>query len=169
MAAKLSFFKIVGNDLFAHTKRRGFIAFLSGLVFEPGFHFLFGYRFVQVLYRRRFRRTAKIIWRINSMMYGCYFHLTSEIESGLYLPHPTGIVIGEGVRIGKNVTLYQSVTIGKGKEENSYPYIANGVTIFPNSVVFGDIVIGESAIIGAGSIVKRNVLPNTVFKEGQSK
>jgi len=160
------FLQIVSQDLYACTKRKGLIAFASALVFEPGFSFLFVHRLVTMLFERRFQRLAKILWRINSMLYGCYFHISAKIGPGLYLPHPTAIVIGEGVSIESDVILYQSVTIGKGKGENDYPVLSSGVVVYPNSVVFGNIVIGAGAVIGAGSIVGKSLADGEVFRDG---
>lgn len=83
-------------------------------------------------------------------------------------PHPVGVVIGEKVKLGHNCTIYQNVTIGvhashKGPEEWKYPEIQDNVTIYPNSVVVGDIVIGKNSIIGACSFVNKSFPPNSII------
>jgi serine O-acetyltransferase len=158
------FLETVKKDLFACTRRNGLKAFLSALVFEPGFSFLFVHRFVQLLLEHGFQRVAKIIWRFNSMLYGCYFHISAQIGPGLYLPHPIAIVIGEGVRIENNVVLYQNVTLGKGKNENDYPLLKSGVIVYPNSVVFGSITISEDVVIGASSVVRQSLPKGAIFR-----
>lgn len=85
---------------------------------------------------------------------------SSIIGENLYIPHPFSIVIGGGVKIGNNVTIYQNVTIGrKNKDIPEYPKIGNNVTIYCNSTILGNITIGDGAIIGAGSVILRDVAP----------
>jgi len=73
------------------------------------------------------------------------------------LPHPVGIVIGYKVRLGYDCTVYQNVTIGAKSNEDAanlkYPILGNNVTIYANSVIIGDLKIGDNAIIGAGTVV----------------
>lgn len=81
------------------------------------------------------------------------------------LPHPLGIVIGEGVKIGKSCTIYQGVTIGRlNKETSAYPRIGNNVTIYTGAVIIGDITIGDDCIIGAGCIVKSSLEKGTILR-----
>jgi serine O-acetyltransferase len=63
------------------------------------------------------------------------------------------------VRIGKNCNLSHSVTIGykqRGSRQGA-PVIGDRVYIGPNSVLVGDIHIGNDVAIGAGSIVVKSV------------
>lgn len=90
--------------------------------------------------------------------YNCCISSKSNIDKSLFLPHPIGIVIGEGVKIGKNVTIYQNVTLGrKYKDIPDYPIIGNGVIIYCNSVIVGNVKIGNNAVIGCNSVVLRNI------------
>lgn len=94
--------------------------------------------------------------------YGCCISPKAQIGKNLTLPHPIGIIIGEGVKIGDNVTIYQNVTLGrKNKDISEYPKIGNDVTIYCNSVVVGDISIGDNTIIGCNSTVLKSVEPNS--------
>lgn len=94
--------------------------------------------------------------------YGCCISPKAEIGSNLMLPHPLGIVIGEGVKIGDNCTIYQNVTLGrKNKDIPEYPIIEDGVTIYCNSSVVGNITIGKETVIGCNSIVLKSVEPNS--------
>lgn len=81
-------------------------------------------------------------------------------------PHPLGIVIGYKVQIGEGCKIYHNVTIGTKETQNfkegRYPTIGDNVIIYPNSIIIGDIKIGNNAVIGAGSIVLEDVPPNTI-------
>lgn len=104
---------------------------------------------------------AYLLSRLNIACSACHLHPKSRMGGGLSLPHPTAVVIGEGVTAGENVTIYQSVTLGIGSD-GGYPSIGSGVTIYPGAVVVGAITIGDGAIIGANSFVASSVEPGAV-------
>ena len=94
--------------------------------------------------------------------YNCYISPKAEIGNNVSFPHPTGIVIGEGVKIGENCTIYQNVTLGrKNKDIAEYPSIGNNVTIYCNSTIVGNIEVGENSIIGCNTVVLKSVEPNS--------
>lgn len=93
-----------------------------------------------------------------SNKYGCYISPKAVIGKNLTLPHPIGIVIGEGAKIGNNVIIYQNVTIGrKNRNVPKYPIIEDNVIIYCQSTIIGDITIGKNSIIGSNSVVLENV------------
>ena len=73
----------------------------------------------------------------------------------LQLPHPFGIVVGDGVSIGDDVKIYQNVTLGQSK--GCYPSVGNSVIIYPNAIIAGGYKIGNQAVVGAGSVVTSDV------------
>lgn len=85
----------------------------------------------------------------------------AEIGPGLRLPHPTGIVIGEGVRIGSRVTIYQQVTLGGQRSGDwaggRYPQVGDDVTLFSGARLLGAMTVGDRAIVGANAVVLRDV------------
>jgi serine O-acetyltransferase len=85
----------------------------------------------------------------------------ASFGSGLRLPHPTGIVIGGGVRVGDDVTLYHHVTLGA--KHDGYPRLGESVIVWPGAIIVGDIVIGESSVVGASVFVDRDVPAHTTF------
>lgn len=94
--------------------------------------------------------------------YGCIISPSAEIGYNFKLPHPVGVVIGEGVKIGNNCIIYQNVTLGrKNRDIAEYPAIGDNVTIYCNSVLVGNINIGDNTIIGCNSTILRDVEPNS--------
>ena len=79
------------------------------------------------------------------------------------IDHATGVVIGETAKIDKNVSIFQGVTLGgKGNERgDGHPKIQSGVSIYASSTVLGNITIGKNSTIAAGSLVLKDVDPNT--------
>lgn len=92
--------------------------------------------------------------------YQCRISPGSEIGANLSLPHPNGIVIGKGSKIGKNVTIYQQVTIGQN--HGKYPVIGDNVIIYSGAKIIGDIYIGDNCVIGANAVVVDNVSENSI-------
>jgi serine O-acetyltransferase len=155
------------EDLRANGRRSGLVGLVWALVFSPGF--------VQILLHRAScatmrggppgRLLSSLIWRVSVHLSGCYFSRLAEIGPGLRLPHPVGIVIGDSVKIGRNVALYQNVTIGLAEavedgSEKAYPEIGDGVTIYAGAVIIGPIRIGKGAVVGANAVVTRDVPEN---------
>ena len=96
--------------------------------------------------------------------YGVYIHRDAQIKPGLSLPHPIGIVIGQGVNIGENVVIYQHVTLGGARrgdwKANNYPTIGDGTVIFSGAVIVGKVNIGKNCVIGANAVVTKDIPDN---------
>lgn len=103
----------------------------------------------------------------------CIPNLENFKQKQTKFPHPIGIVINKNVKIGNNCTIYQNVTIGSGKRPpptgTDCPEIGNNVTIYANTVIAGGIKIGDNSIIGAGSIVIKDVPANTTVAGNPAK
>ena len=94
----------------------------------------------------------------------CEFDIR-DIPKSTFFPHPVGIVIRSGTRIGENCIIRQNVTIGIRKDEiNERPAkIGDNVIIGANAVILGSVTIGNNVVIGAGSIVLINIPENRVY------
>lgn len=82
-----------------------------------------------------------------------------HFENDLRLVHPYNVIIHPGAVLGRRVTVYHNVTIAtvlSGPRKGT-PVIGDDVTIYPNSVIMGDIHVGDGATIGAGSVVVHSV------------
>lgn len=75
------------------------------------------------------------------------------------LPHQLhGIHISNNAKVGKNVVIYQNVTIGvKSNTDYSAPTIGNNVTICAGAVVIGNVTIGNNVTIGANAVVVKDI------------
>lgn len=79
----------------------------------------------------------------------------AQIGKNLRVPHPDGVIIGDGVVIGDNCTIYQQVTLGQSY--GMYPTLGDGVIVYAGAKVVGGVHIGDFAVIGANSVVVRDV------------
>jgi len=88
------------------------------------------------------------------------------VGKGLSLYHGHALVINQGVVIGENCALRNSTTIGHKKlADGSFsacPRIGNSVDIGANVCIIGDITIGDNVIIGAGTVVTKNIPADSV-------
>lgn len=85
---------------------------------------------------------------------------TACIGDNLQIRHYPGVIIGAGVCIGDDCTLYQSVTIGQNR--GLFPKLGNNVIVYTGAVIVGDIKVGDNAIIGANSVVTKDVPDNAI-------
>ena len=88
-----------------------------------------------------------------------------QIGKGLRIFHGQALVINEQVKLGNNVTVRHSTTMGNKAAGSGYPVIGDNVDIGSNVCILGDITIGNNVTIGAGSIVVKSV-PNGVTVAG---
>ena len=87
-----------------------------------------------------------------SIVTGADIPINTNIEGGLLIPHPNGIVIHPDVRVGVNCLIFQQVTIGS-TSRSTPPTIGGHVDIGAGAKVLGDIRIGDHAKIGANAVV----------------
>lgn len=87
--------------------------------------------------------------------------------------HPIGIVINGSVKVGYECLIRQNVTIGRGSYKEStgreYPVLGNRVQVGANAIIIGGITVGDDAIIGAGSVVVKDVPANAVVAGNPAK
>ena len=162
--SSLSLWEIISRDRARYNdKRQGMIGTIESFMFAPGFATILRHRIAVRLYRggKASKLFGLLIWRHNISVSSCHLSLKSQIDPGLFLPHPTGVVIGDGVHVGPGVTIYQGVTLGMGSD-GRYPKLHGGVTIYPGTIVIGGIAIGASATIGANSFVSKSVAAGMV-------
>ena len=92
--------------------------------------------------------------------YGVHIGTHIEIGPGLHVVHGDGIYVNVK-SIGSNFTVYQSVTFGSIKDMHK-PIIGDNVTVNPGAVIYGDVVLHDGCIVGANSVVNKDVAENDV-------
>ena len=99
------------------------------------------------------------------MIFCC--QIPTRYWKGVRFPHPVGIVIGDGVRIGRDVRIYQNVTIGLtenivGADESQYPQLCDEVFVYAGAVIIGGVTIGSRSVIGANAVISKDIPPDSV-------
>ncbi len=136
---------------------------LSVVFLYAGFHALVWHKPAHFLYRHHRYTFARLISQLGRHFTGIEIHPGATIGKNLFIDHGMGIVIGETAEIGDNCTIYHGVTLGgTGKDTGKrHPTIGNNVLIGAGAKVLGPFKVGDNSMIGANSVVLKEVPPNT--------
>jgi serine O-acetyltransferase len=129
----------------------------------PGVHAVLAHRVAHALQLVGVPVVPRVLAAASRSITGIEIHPAARIGEGFFVDHGMGVVIGETAEIGRDVTLYQGVTLGgtgfaTGKR---HPTVQDNVTIGSGAKLLGPITVGHGAKIGAGSIVIHDVPPNS--------
>lgn len=137
----------------------------------PGYFAIFAHRVAHFFYVAQVPMIARMISEFAHQRTGVDIHPGATIGDYFCIDHGTGIVIGETAVIGDHVKIYQGVTIGaksfkKDADGNPvkggkrHPNIGNNVIIYANATVLGgDTIIGDGAVIGSSTWIIDSVEP----------
>jgi len=129
----------------------------------PSFKAVLRYRIAHKLYLKKHYFIARWISQRTARKTGIEIHPGAKIGKGLFIDHGHGVVIGETAELGNNITLYQGVTLGgTGKEKGKrHPTLGDNVMVSTGAKILGSFTVGENSKIGAGSVVLKEVPPNS--------
>ena len=147
--------------------RINFINFLKKALTNAGFRAIFLYRFGNWFYCNNYFFLAGMFQRIMHHTSHCWISVSAKIGPGFLIAHVCGIVIGNETRIGKMCDIRQNVTFGgnfnkKDSQGNQQPHVGDNVSFGVGSVIVGPVKIGNNSIIGANSVVTRDVPPGVI-------
>jgi serine O-acetyltransferase len=128
------------------------------IITYPGFYAVCIYRFAHSLWNLKVPLLPRLMSEYAHEKTGIDIHPGAQIDESFFIDHGTGVVIGETAIIGKNVKIYQGVTLGalsvkkKLQSTKRHPTIEDDVVIYANSIILG----GETTV-GKGSVIGGNV------------
>ncbi|GJM59531.1 MULTISPECIES: serine O-acetyltransferase EpsC [Persicobacter] len=135
----------------------------------PGFRAIFSHRIAHELYRMKLPLLPRIISENAHSHTGIDIHPGAEIGEHFCIDHGTGIVIGETTKIGKNVKIYQGVTLGALSVDKSmaetkrHPTLEDHVVVYAGATILGgDTVIGEDSVIGGNVWLTNSVEKHSI-------
>ena len=137
----------------------------------PGFQAIAIQRLAHELHSMGVPLIPRIMTEYGHRRTGVDIHPGARIGERFFIDHATGVVIGETTVIGRNVKLYQGVTLGaksfppnarEARNSKRHPTIEDDVIIYANATILGDITIGKGAVIGGNSWVTADVAPGTL-------
>ena len=104
---------------------------------------------------------------------GIDIHPGATIGESFFIDHGTGVVIGETTVIGKQVKLYQGVTLGALsfptdsdgniiRTMKRHPTIDDRVVVYASATILdGETIVGHDSVIGSSVWLTRSVQPHT--------
>ncbi len=138
----------------------------------PGIFAIAVYRVAHQLFKAGVPLLPRIMTEHAHSVTGIDIHPGAEIGESFVIDHGTGVVIGETTNIGKNVRIYQSVTLGalsiprnagdefRGKKR--HPTIEDDVIIYSGATILGgDTIIGARSVIGGNVWLTQSIPPDT--------
>lgn len=144
------------------------------VVSYPGLYAVTVHRLAHELYLQKVPILPRVMSEIAHSRTGIDIHPGATIGEGFFIDHGTGVVIGETTAIGKNVKLYQGVTLGalsfpKDKKtgilmkgHKRHPNVEDNVVIYAGATILGgDTVIGHDSEIGGNVWLMESIPPHS--------
>lgn len=121
----------------------------------------------------RTNQHAPMLTRLSKVLYRPFQTMELDADSiggGMQIHHGYSTIVFAR-SIGRAFTVYQQVTIGRGKtiDGNDLPIIGNNVTVYAGAIIVGGVRIGDHATIGAGAVVVKDVPANTTVVGAASR
>lgn len=91
----------------------------------------------------------------------------ARIGPGFRIAHAAGVVVGERVVAGRNLTLFNSTNLGarltggRPGPNDGMPVLGDDVFVGAGARLLGPITVGDGAVIAANAVVVRDVAPRT--------
>lgn len=145
---------------------------LEVIICYPGFKAIRYHRIAHIFYQHKIPLLPRLVAELAHQETGIDIHPGAQIGAHFFIDHGTGIVVGETAVIGRNVTLFQGVTLGakrfqrddKGvvvKGTARHPIIGDGVTVYAGATILGRINVGEGSMIGGNVWLTESVPPRS--------
>lgn len=146
----------------------------------PGFAAITRHRLAHALYRLGVTMIARIIAEIAHSETGIDIHPGAQIGEGFFIDHGTGVVIGETAVIGRNVRLYQAVTLGAKRFEADpsgglvkntarHPIVEDDVVIYAGATILGRVTVGRGSSVGGNVWLTHSVPPRSNITQAKAR
>jgi serine O-acetyltransferase len=105
---------------------------------------------------RRLSQFIAMVYQLLTLPTGAEIPLSTKIGEGLLLGHTAGVVLNAFAVVGDYCVITPGVVLG-GDGRGGAPVIGRNVYIGANAVIAGPVVVGDSATIGAGTVVTKDI------------
>ena len=146
----------IKSDLMRYYGKFDRITFIKAFVFDKTFRFQYTFRLCNE--KGIWKLWGLFLWGINRTKRYIQLPRKTKVGYGLYIGHGGPIVINPTTIIGNNVNLSQFTTIGSNK--NAAAIIGDNTYIGPHVCIVENVKIGNNVIIGAGSVVTKDIPDN---------
>jgi len=150
--------KYIKSDAFRYCGSYKFFDIIRIYLLNRFFRYIFWFR-LSKSNTKLFSLVAKMFKSYLSAKTGIQISSSVNIGYGLYIPHGY-VVINASAIIGNNCNLCQFTTIGSVNKKAAK--LGDNVYVSPNTCIVESINIDDNVIIGAGSVVVKNVAANCI-------
>lgn len=142
----------------------------------PGLYAIFVNRLAHELFLLGVPLIPRMMTEYAHGLTGIDIHPGATIGEYFFIDHGTGVVVGETTKIGKNVKIYQGVTLGalstRGgqslRHTKRHPTLEDNVTVYSGaSILGGETVIGQGAVIGSNAFITSSVPANMMGQHNE--
>ncbi len=146
----------------------------------PGIFAVTNQRIAHALHEQGVPLIPRIITEHAHTLTGIDIHPGARIGERFFIDHGTGVVIGETAVIGRNVRLYQGVTLGAKsfpldeqgnpiKGIDRHPIVEDDVVVYAGATILGRIVIGKGSSIGGNVWLTGSVPPGSRVTQAEAR
>lgn len=171
--SKKNIFRLILSDLKAARNRDPAAnSYLEIILTYSSFHAVIGYRLSNFLWNFKLKLIARFVSNFFRIITSIEIHPAAKIGESFFIDHGAGLVIGETSILGKNITMYQQVTLGgispsinsrNQAKTKRHPTLKDGVIVGSGAQILGPITIGQNARIGSNAVVLKDVPDNQTF------
>lgn len=166
-------FSLIVSDLRAAKMRDPAARSYIEIIFAySGFHATLVHRICNFLWHIKLKFLARFLSNIARILTSIEIHPAAIIDSGFFIDHGAGLVIGETSKVGKNVTIYQQATLGgltpslnsdSQRNTKRHPTICDNVIVGSGAQILGPVTIGKNSRIGANAVVLKDIPENFTY------
>lgn len=172
----------VSGDLIREFNSHSFGVLLRGIILRRNLRPIISLRLCQAArqlpfpFSKPLLTLGRLFHKMTCSLAGVDLPWETSIGEGFAITHGWGLVIAPGAKIGRNVTVFHGVTLGRrdriaadGSRSVGYPIIEDEVWIGPHAIVVGEITIGRGSRIAGGACVYDTVPPYCVVLGNPAK
>jgi serine O-acetyltransferase len=136
----------------------------------PGTWAVILFRITSTCHHKGLRPLSRLFFFLNSVMFGAELHAGAIVQPGFVVPHPVGMGVASGCRLGARVRMLRNSAMGGAgnPKRPGQPTIGDDVWIMDSAKVLGPVTIGDRSIIGTNAVVVDDV-PADMFVYGARK
>jgi serine O-acetyltransferase len=147
----------------------------------PGLEAITVYRLAHLLHELKVPLIPRMMTEWAHSRTGIDIHPGAKIGRHFFIDHGTGVVIGETAIVGRNVRVYQAVTLGAVRFETDettgglrkayprHPIVEDDVVIYAGATILGRITIGKGSTIGGNVWLTHSVPPGSRVTQAKAR
>lgn len=153
----------------AYPTRQG----LAHVLGVPGTWAVLVFRVANALHYKGLRPLSRLLSLLNVLVFRCELSPGAQVGPGFAVPHPAGVGIVSGARLGRGVTLMPAVRLGGGgfedKSKDGAPVIGDDCTLFDGAKAFGPVSVGARSVVCVNAWINRDMPADSLVSGSPGK